>query len=157
MSVAHRNRFLSGRHIAVLVTIDADGRSVPTPIWYLYRDGLLYFRTDEASAKVANVRRDPRVAVCVQEERPPYKAAILYGTADLQEDHDWLRENTPRHYLGFFGAIGYKRAARSAIEQGPAVAIVVTPERYSTWDYAEETPWFGRLWLLTKRLLPPWL
>ena len=55
------------------------------------------------------------------------------------------------------GAIGYKQAAQTAIEVGPAVAIVVTPERYATWDYTEETPWFGRLWLRAKRLLPPWL
>jgi len=25
---------------------------------------------------------------------------------------------------------------------GPAVAIVVTPERFASWDYTEETPWF---------------
>ncbi len=71
MSQAQRDRFLAGRHVAVLVTTDSKGRPVPTPIWYMYRDGLLFFRTDEASAKVANVRRDPRVSVCVQEERPP--------------------------------------------------------------------------------------
>ena len=157
MSPAQRDRFLSGRHVAVLVTTDADGRPVPTPIWYMYRDGLLYFRTGEASAKVANVRHDPRVSVCVQEERPPYKAVIVHGTAEIQDDPDWLADETPRHYLGFIGGIGYKQAAQSAIEMGPAVAIVVTPERYATWDYTEETPWFGRLWLIAKRLLPPWL
>ena len=157
MSRARRDRFLSGRHVAVLVTIDAEGRSVPTPIWYMYRDGLLYFRTGDDALKVTNVRRDPRVSVCVQEERPPYKAVIVHGTAEIQEDPDWLADETPQHYLGFIGGIGYKQAAQSAIEMGPPVAIVVTPERYATWDYTEETPWFGRLWLLAKRLLPPWL
>lgn len=157
MNPQERERFLRGRHVAVLITTDAEGRSVPTPIWYMYRDGLLYFRTDEDSAKVANVRRDPRVSVCVQEERPPYKAVIVHGSADVQDDPGWLADATPRHYLGFIGGIGYKQAAQSAIEVGPAVAIVVTPERYATWDYTEETPWFGRLWLLAKRLLPPWL
>ena len=157
MSPQERDRFLQGRHIAVLVTTDGEGRPVPTPIWYLYRDGLLYFRTDEASAKVANVRRDARVSVCVQEERAPYKAVIVHGTAAIEDDPDWLAEDTPQHYLGFIGAIGYKQAAQSAIEMGPAVAIVVTPERFATWDYTEETPWYGRLWLFAKRLLPPWL
>ncbi|MCH8160903.1 MAG: TIGR03618 family F420-dependent PPOX class oxidoreductase, partial [Chloroflexi bacterium] len=108
MNPQKRDRFLAGRHVAVLITTDSEGRSVPTPIWYLYRDGLLYFRTEEASAKVANVRRDARVSVCVQEERPPYKAVIVHGTAAVQDDPDWLAEDTPRHYLGFIGAIGYK-------------------------------------------------
>ena len=112
MNPEERDRFLQGRHIAVLITTNSEGRPVPTPIWYLYRDGLLYFRTDEASAKVANVRRDPRVSVCVQEERAPYKAVIVHGTASVQNDPKWL---------------------------------------------AEETPWYGRLWLFAKRLLPPWL
>ena len=157
MTSEQRERFLRGRHVAVLITTDAEGRSVPTPIWYMYRDGLLYFRTGADSAKVANVRRDRRVSVCVQEERPPYKAVIVHGSADVQDDPDWLADATPRHYLGFIGAIGYKQAAQSAIEAGPAVAIVVTPERYATWDYTREAPWFGRLWLQAKRLLPPWL
>ena len=147
MSPAQRDRFLRGRHVAVLVTTDAEGLSVPTPVWYMYRDGLLYFRTGDDALKVANVRRDPRVSVCVQEERAPYKAVIVYGTAEIQEDPDWLADETPTHYLGFIGGI----------EMGPPVAIVVTPERYVTWDYTEETPWFGRLWLLAKRVLPPWL
>ncbi len=157
MSPAQRDRFLRGRHVAVLVTTDDAGRPVPTPIWYMYREGLLYFRTEEASAKVANVRRDPRVSVCVQEERPPYKAVIVHGTAEVQDDPGWLADEMPAHYLGFIGGIGYKQAAQGAIEGGPPVAIVVTPERYATWDYTEETPWFGHLWLLAKRLLPPWL
>ncbi|MEX0786388.1 MAG: PPOX class F420-dependent oxidoreductase [Dehalococcoidia bacterium] len=157
MTEAERDRFLAGRHVAVLVTTSADGRPVPTPIWYLYRDGKLYFRTGSDSAKVANVRRDPRVAVCVQEERAPYKAVVVRGTAELRPDPEWLQAETPRHYLGFVGAIGYQMAASSAIEQGPPVAIVVTPERITTWDYTPETPWFGRLWLVFKRVLPPWL
>ncbi len=59
------------------------------------------------------------------------------------------------HYLGFIGAFGYKQAAKSAIEMGPPVAIIVTPERYATWDFTEEPPWFGRVWLQAKRMLPP--
>jgi len=157
MTPAQRDRFLGGRHVAVLVTIGEDGRPVPTPIWYLYRDGRLWFRTEEASVKVANVRREPRVSVCVQDERAPYKSVIVHGTATVEEDPPWLADQTPRHYLGFVGGIGYKQSAQGAIEAGPAVALVVTPERYATWDYTQETPWFGRLWLLVKRILPPWL
>lgn len=155
MNEAERDRFLAGRHVAVLVTTSDDGRPVPTPIWYLYRDGLLYFRTGSDSAKVANVKRDARVSVCVQEERAPYKAVVVRGTAELAPDPEWLQKETPKHYLGFVGAIGYRMAASDAIEQGPPVAIVVTPERIATWDYTPETPWFGRLWLVIKRVLPP--
>lgn len=158
LSRDERDRFLDGRHVAVLVTIGVDGRPQPAPIWYRYRDGLLYFRTSADSAKVANVRRDPRVSVCIQDERPPYRALIVHGTAELRGDEPWLAAEISRHYLGFIGAIGFERTARAAVEgTSEDVVIVVRPERYFSSDYTPETPWFGRLWLVAKRVLPPWL
>ncbi len=43
------------------------------------------------------------------------------------------------------------------MEQSAEVTLVVRPERVFTQDFAAETPLVGRLWLLAKRLLPPWL
>ena len=88
MSSQEREKFLMGRHVAVLVTNGADGHPVPTPIWYLYRDGAFFFRTEEGAIKTKNVRRDARVSVCVQEERAPYKAVIAYGRAEVREKLD---------------------------------------------------------------------
>ena len=157
MSQAKRERFLAGRHVAVLVTIGEDGGPVPTPIWYLYRDGLFYFRTAADAHKATNIRRDARVSVCVQDERPPYKAVIVRGTAEIGDGVEWLTNEMPRHYLGFLGAFGYRRTARRAIEQGPDVTLVVRPEHVTSFDYSSETPLVGRLWLLLRRILPPWL
>jgi PPOX class probable F420-dependent enzyme len=157
MSRAERERFLRGRHIAVLVTLDAEGRPVPTPIWYAFRDGAFYFRTADSAEKKANVRRDPRVSVCIQDERPPYRAVVVYGTAEVLAGEEWLADALPRRYLGAVGAIGYRMSAREAIEQGPEVTMVMRPERYASFDFAKETPLAGRAWLLVKRVLPPWL
>ena len=156
MSPAQRDRFLGGRHVAVLVTNGADGHAVPTPIWYLYRDGTFYFRTEHGAIKTQNILRDPKVSVCVQDERAPYKAVIAYGNAEVREKLDWLAA-IPRHYLGFVGAAGYNRTAQHEIEHGPEVALVLRPQRFTTFDFAGDTPLAGRLWLLAKRVLPPWL
>ena len=156
MTSAQRDRFLAGRHVAVLVTLAKDGRPVPTPIWYLFRDGIFYFRTAADAIKTGNIQRDPRVSICVQEERPPYKAVTVQGTAEVGDSLDWLGDEMPRHYLGFVGAIGYRQAAQ-AIEQGPEVTLLVRPERVTTSDFSAETPLIGRLWLLLRRVLPPWL
>lgn len=156
MSSQEREKFLTGRHVAVLVTNGPDGHPVPTPIWYLYRDGAFHFRTEEGAIKTKNIRRDPRVSVCMQEERAPYKAVIAYGNAEVRDKLDWLAA-IPRHYLGFIGAIGYNRTTQHVIEQGPEVALVLRPERYVTFDFGAETPLIGRLWLFAKRILPPWL
>jgi PPOX class probable F420-dependent enzyme len=157
LSPAARDKLLGGRHVAVLVTIAPDGHPVPTPIWYLYRDGVFYFRTASNAVKTYNIQRDPRVSICVQDERPPYRAVIAYGKAELGAQADWLEKEMPRHYLGFVGGMGYQQTARTAVEQGPEVTLVVRPERFVTTDFTAETPVYGRAWLLLRRLLPPWL
>jgi PPOX class probable F420-dependent enzyme len=109
MSARERERFLSGRHVAVLITMGADGRPVPTPIWYAYRDGRFYFRTADSAVKTANVQRDPRVTISVQDERPPYRAVTVYGSAEIASADESLVRDVPRRYLGAIGAIGYRR------------------------------------------------
>jgi PPOX class probable F420-dependent enzyme len=50
------------RHISVR-SYRLDGRAVATPVWYVAEQEQLYFRTVEASLKVARIRLDPRVDV----------------------------------------------------------------------------------------------
>jgi PPOX class probable F420-dependent enzyme len=156
LSKRQRERFLAGRRVAVLVTIAPDGTPVPTPIWYLFRDGAFHFRTADTAAKTENVRRDARVSICVQDERAPYRAVIAYGEASIEDSDASLEHEIPRHYLGLVGAIGYK-SARANIEQGEEITIVVRPTRYTTTDFSAGTPIYGRVWLQLKRVLPPWL
>jgi len=152
-----KDKLLAGRHVAVLVTIGPDGEPVPSPIWYLFRDGVFYFRTASNAIKTRNIRRDPRVSICVQDERPPYRALIAYGQAELGQEQDWLAREMARHYLGAVGAMGYRAAARENIEQGAEVTIIVRPTRFTTFDFSADTPLVGKIWLWLKRFLPPQL
>ena len=151
------DRFLSGRHVAVLGTNSADGPPVLTPIWYLYRDSRILMRTDKGSVKTRNIERDPRVTVCVQDERAPYASVTVYGKAAIEPADESLGAAMAKHYLGAVGAQGYLRAAREEIERGEEVTLIITPERVLTQDYSPETPWYGKLWLALKRVLPPQL
>ncbi|MEE9278427.1 MAG: PPOX class F420-dependent oxidoreductase, partial [Dehalococcoidia bacterium] len=102
-------RFLRGRHVAVLTTINADGTPLQTPVWYLYQDGLIYIRTNSKSGKVRNIRRDPRVSLCVQDERPPYRGVTVKGTASVQPEQPQLSSKMSRHYLGAIAGFFYLR------------------------------------------------
>jgi PPOX class probable F420-dependent enzyme len=158
LTKSQREKFLRGRHVAVLVTIAEDGSPLPSPIWYLYRDGVFYFRTSANAVRTVNVRRDARVSICVQDERPPYRAVVVYGRAEVAPGEEWLAREIPRHYLGAVGAFGYQQAARSQIEAGaPEITLKVHPERWTSFDFTPETPLYGRAWLLLKRVLPPWI
>jgi PPOX class probable F420-dependent enzyme len=157
LSKAEREKFLRGRRVAVLVTTDAEGIAVPTPIWYLFREGAFYFRTADNAIKTINVRHHPRVSICVQDERPPYRAVTAYGTAEIAPADKELAQAMPRHYLGFVGGMAYQSTARGAIEAGEEITLIVRPDRYTSFDFGAETPWYGKLWLTMKRVLPPWL
>jgi PPOX class probable F420-dependent enzyme len=142
----------------VLTTLNPDGSALQTPIWYLAEDSRIYIRTNSRSAKVGNIRRDPRVSLCAQEERPPYKGVTIKGTAIVQDERPDLSRRMARHYLGAIAGFFYIRLRTlREIEGDPDTIIVVTPERNHGWDYTPQTPLIGRLWLLIKRILPPWL
>ncbi len=150
-------RFLRGRRVAVLGTIAADGMPVLTPIWFLYREGRLLMRTGEESVKARNIRRDPRVTVCVQDERPPYCSVTVYGRAMIEPEREGLGLAIATHCLGYVAGRAYMRVAAEAVQRGEEVTIAVTPERVLTQDFTPDTPAYGRLWLVAKRILPPGL
>jgi len=150
--------FLHGRHIAVVTTINASGTPLQTPVWYLYRDGLIYIRTNSLSGKVRNIRRDSRVSLCVQDEYPPYRGVTVTGTAEVQAFQPELSSTMSRNYLGAIAGFFYMRLrTRQQIEDDPDTIVVITPKRKRGWDYRPQTPLVGRVWLGFKRLLPPWL
>lgn len=150
-------RFLQGRRVAVLGTIGEDGTPVLTPIWYLYWDGRLLMRTAKESVKARNIRRDPRVTVCVQDERPPYASVTIHGRATIEPEIPGLDGDIAHRYLGKMAGDAYLRVAAENVQQGGEVTLAVTPERVLTQDFSSDTPAYGRAWLILKRVLPPWL
>ncbi len=150
-------RFLRERRVAVLATLDAEGRPVLTPIWYLFRAGRILMRTGKDSVKARNIARDPRVSVCVQDERPPYRSITVHGVAAIEPAEDGLGAGIAKRYLGSVAGSAYVRIARETVEQSAEVTIAVTPGRVLTQDFAGDIPLSARLWLIAKRILPPGL
>lgn len=75
-------------HLATSV----DDRPHAAPVWYGYRDGVLYFMT--GGKKLANVRRNPRVALSIEEAVGGDVSwnVTLLGTATVRDDReriDW--------------------------------------------------------------------
>ena len=81
---------LEGTRTGKLATVRKDGRLHVVPIWFVLDGDTLVFTTGEASVKAANMRRDPRVAFCVDDETPPYAYIIIEGTASFSTDSDAL-------------------------------------------------------------------
>jgi PPOX class probable F420-dependent enzyme len=76
---------------AKFASVAADGSPRVTPIWVVLDDDNLVFTTQETSAKANAIKRDRRVAMCFDDERPPFSYVIVHGEATLSDDLDELR------------------------------------------------------------------
>ena len=94
--------FLEARpaRTAKLATVRADGRPHIAPIWSaLDRStagpdapiGDVVFNTAADTVKGRNLARDPRLALCVDDDTPPFTFVLVEGTATLDEDPVSLR------------------------------------------------------------------
>jgi len=84
-------------------TVGADGTSHITPVWYLFDGEDFLFTADGDSAKVRNIRRDPRAAICVDDEAPPYAYVEARGEVTLSEDLDELLDVATRAAARYTG------------------------------------------------------
>ncbi|HVO42169.1 MAG TPA: PPOX class F420-dependent oxidoreductase [Aggregatilineales bacterium] len=80
---AYRRFMLEGPRTAKLATVRADGRPHVAPIWFDLDGEILVFTTGEDTVKGKNVRRDPRVNLCVDDDKPPFAYALIEGRAQI--------------------------------------------------------------------------
>lgn len=79
--------FLSaGTRTGKLAFTGQDGRPLVAPIWFIVEDGDLVFNTGKDTAKGRALARDPRAALCVDLEEPPYGFVQVQAEAELSED-----------------------------------------------------------------------
>jgi PPOX class probable F420-dependent enzyme len=80
------NAFLQRPLHGIVATNRRDGTSQLTPVWFDWDGALLRFSTPGSTAKKANLRRDNRIAICINDPGPPMQYVTIYGEAEIQED-----------------------------------------------------------------------
>jgi PPOX class probable F420-dependent enzyme len=119
MSDEEARAFLSeGTKTGKLGTVRRDGSPHVAPIWFvLDDDGALVFTTGADTVKGRAIRRDQRVSLCVDDERPPFAYVRVDGTVTISEDLDemlvWATRIAAR-YMGPELAESYGK--RNAVE-----------------------------------------
>ena len=79
----YRGFLLDRARTATLATVRADGRPHAAPIWFDLDGDTLVFTTGESTVKGRNMRKDPRVSLCIDEEDPPFHFVLIEGLTDL--------------------------------------------------------------------------
>ncbi|MEU8774934.1 PPOX class F420-dependent oxidoreductase [Streptomyces sp. NPDC048606] len=71
-----------------LSTVRADGSPHIAPIWFVLDGDSFVFNTGADTVKGRNLARDGRVALCVDDDRPPFSYVVLQGRAEISGHED---------------------------------------------------------------------
>lgn len=161
LSRSELDQFLGEReHLLRLATVDEDGMPRISPVWCTHRPnnerpslGSIFFTPRQQSAFLANLRRDPRIALSIDEDVLPYRKVSVQGRAEIVHDvgdddawRDVYREIT-RRYLDDDAADRYLAATHDqprallAVDLDPAI---VTTWRMPTGDEPATGIWAAR-------------
>lgn len=129
LTAAEIRAFLLDRpRTAKLATVRQDGRPHIAPVWFDLDGDLIVFTTWHTTIKAINLRRDPRVCLCVDDDRPPFSYVMIEGTATITDDLGELRVWATRiagRYMGEQLAESYGQRNGVAGE----LLVRVTPAR----------------------------
>lgn len=103
--------FLDEKRFAVLATLNADGSIQQTTMWYLLEGDTIVMNTKVGRLKERNLRRDPRISICVEDG---YRYVTISGTAELIDDPEIAQRDIHRLAMRYHGD---EKAAQQMAEQ----------------------------------------
>ena len=111
-----------------LGTINKDGSSHITPIWYILdENNHITFTTYSKSVKAKNLLRDSRICICVDDQAPPFSFIIVYGVAKVNSQSTdiliWTTKIAER-YMGKESSL--ENGKRNAIEGELLIKVIPT-------------------------------
>ena len=100
--------FLNEKRFAVLATINSDGTPQLTTMWYLLEGDTIVMNTKAGRIKERNMRRDPRIAICVEDG---YNYVTISGTVEMIDDPEIAQRDIYRLAVRYDG----EEAARQKV------------------------------------------
>ncbi len=118
---------------AIVATVRRSGLPQVTPNWYLWTGQEFWISTPASTAKTHNLRRDPRIVLCIDDpESGDYvqiigSATILEGPAVREPTIELIRK-----YMAEPAVIPHWETISTASE---CILIVVRPDRFLWHDH----------------------
>ena len=124
--------FLKRPLVAVLSTVDRDGRPRSCPIWFHWDDGAAYMFTGRGTLKWRNLESNPHASLCVDTREPPYAAAVLDGT--VQESDRPIYDLVLTMALRYYGEEKGRAFAERYRNSPPGrVVFMLTPRKIASF------------------------
>jgi PPOX class probable F420-dependent enzyme len=116
-----------GTRTGKLATVRANGAPHVAPVWFLIDttgDGdRLVFNTGADTLKGKALRRDPRFALCVDSEEPPFSFVTFHAEAEISEDPELMLEWATRIGARYMGAEQGERFGRRNAVPGELLVL----------------------------------
>jgi PPOX class probable F420-dependent enzyme len=128
-----RSFMLHGTRTAKVATAMADGQPHVMPVWFVLDGDHVVFTTGAESVKGRNLRRDPRIAVVVDDDEPPFAFVHLRGRVMISEDLDELLRFATEIGARYMGEGRAEEFGRRNAVPGEIV-VRVEPERVIAED-----------------------
>jgi PPOX class probable F420-dependent enzyme len=123
-----RSFLTHGTRTAKVATVMRNGQPHVMPVWFVLDGEQIVFTTGANTAKGRNLQRDPRIALVVEDDEPPFAFVHVRGRVTIHEG--------PEDLLRFATAIGSRYMGEARAEEFghrnavPGELLVrVTPER----------------------------
>jgi PPOX class probable F420-dependent enzyme len=119
--------YLRELRFAVLATINQDGTPQLTTMWYLLEDdGTITMNTKVGRAKERNMRRDPRLSICIEDG---YKFVTISGTVEMIDDQKIAQHDIYRLSARYHGEAKARRQMEEQFSKETRVTLRLQPER----------------------------
>jgi len=117
----YRDFVTAGTRTAKWATTRRDGRPHVVPVWFVLEG-------DDLVVISRSVLRDPRVGLCIDDDRPPYAFVLMQGCASVSPDPDEVLRASTLNARGYVGAERAQEYGR--LNAGKGMLLVrITPEK----------------------------
>ena len=118
--------FLQEIRFAVLATINQDGTPQLTTMWYLLEDdGTIMMNTKVGRLKERNLRRDPRISICIEDD---YNFLTINGTVQLIDDPQKTQNDIYRLSARYHGEEKARRQMQDQFSKETRISLLLKPE-----------------------------
>lgn len=130
------DEFLTAPRMARIATMSANNTSHVVPVVYIFdpEDGTFRLSTGAESVTVRNLKRNPSMTICVDDDEFPFRAVMVEGephvTEPLGTDHEGLKRLIDHFYRPGM----WEEWVNMPSAQKIRVRITLTPRRWKWWD-----------------------
>ncbi len=142
MTPDERRALLADCRTMVLTSVGTDDYPHSVAMWFDFEDDeTVWMATFGKSQKALNLRRNPKVALLVEDgtEYEELRGVLIRGDAEIIEDDEQTYQTLRRIFTRTYGELSEQVEEQLRLRAAKRVAIRVSPHRISSWDHRKVT------------------